>query len=635
MRASSLAPTRSDANADEPGGPRHASRGEHSPLAPQLSISERPVSKDYRSFAATAFGTVAFKMLEWLTPQGIEHISKTLSDVSHVEPAEKTDEQDTTTVHEAHLSPPRSKRRPSKAPRSDRGAKTANREREPAAPGRTSTQPSEPPAFPTHAPKHKRGSKGSLRAPPSPASNRRGSLDTLNVPPAKDDVKSTAKNAQLNSFHPDKRPRTSKIAPSIITRGVPEIPLKQAFFENVPCLSPPRAVDNVEDVDAAPRGQGDSENNVADVATSPAAGQSGVPPKPNISAAAAEDASWIDYPLPQSLRRLDVEVVDFICDTFQEDRTWEKHFFGPVVANETLPTPQDRKPRLVRRRLPECAVHPAQWKAFNEQTLFDVLSNPRALVQSFTRDGKLYDSQTLWYCMLRMTRVVPSLVLHSLWMAAKSLFVPPESLKGLGPQAGRLFDGRVEPLSNFDAGCVMSVCLHALVAAAPCVMDSKTLYEMSRIRSHGLVLAGSGSTGRQPASMCLEYEDVFSNDLALRLASRLLCAITARRCFADIVDCDSNVRDGGGSLDILGPLLGQLDLLSNEAARILEFTSAERLLHETRVPTLLLDWARAVLLRDWDGRPEFSSNGPFYGALSLMATLCKLSAMPHGWNGNG
>ena len=124
--------------------------------------------------------------------------------------------------------------------------------------------------------------------------------------------------------------------------------------------------------------------------------------------------------------------------------------------------------------------------------------------------------------------------------------------------------------------------------------------------------------------MCLEYEDVFSNELALRLARRLFCAITARRCFADIAECDLSLRDNGSDFDVLRPLLSQLDLLSNEPARVLDFTPAERLLHETRVPTLLLDWARAVLLREWDGRPEFSSDGPFHGALSLVATLCKI-----------
>ncbi|KAJ6438897.1 HECT domain-containingprotein [Purpureocillium lavendulum] len=572
--------------------PKHETKTQPPPTrsVPKLSISERPTTKDYRSFAATAFGTAAFKMLEWLTPQGIEHISRSLRDVCDEEAAGSTEGHDTTTVHEMHPTSPTTRRKPSEAPQPERDPSPTSRNRNRRTPSRTKLDGSE---SPRQAPKHKRGSKGALRAPSSPDSKRRGSLETKGMPAAKEEAKPTPKSAPLNSFHPDKRPRATRLAPNVIARGVPEIPLKPAFFENVPLLSPP-AVEEVKDLDAGSSGQDDVD----------------------------DDDDDDGYPLPQSLSRLDVELVDFICDTFHEDRTAEKQFFGPLVASEIHPSPQSRQRTLVRRRRPGQSIPRAQWKAFNEQTIFDVFSNPRSLVQSFTRNGKLYDSQTLWYCMLRMTRVAPSLVLHSLWMAAKSLFVPPESLKSVRSQTGRLFGpGNLDALSNFEAGCVMTVCLHALVAAAPCVADSKTLYEMSRIRSHGLVLAGSGATARQPSSMCLEYDDVFSNELALRLAKRLFCAITARRCFADIAQCDPALRDNGADFDVLRPLLSQLDLLSHEPARVLDFTPSERLLHETRVPTLLLDWARAVLLREWDGRPEFSSDGPFHGALSLMATL--------------
>ncbi|RYO75923.1 hypothetical protein DL763_010898 [Monosporascus cannonballus] len=46
------------------------------PSPTQVHISEKEVSKDYRSFAANVFGTVAFKMLEWLTPNTLEAIAE-------------------------------------------------------------------------------------------------------------------------------------------------------------------------------------------------------------------------------------------------------------------------------------------------------------------------------------------------------------------------------------------------------------------------------------------------------------------------------------------------------------------------------------------------------------------------------
>jgi len=74
-------------------------------------------------------------------------------------------------------------------------------------------------------------------------------------------------------------------------------------------------------------------------------------------------------------------------------------------------------------------------------------------------------------------------------------------------------------------------------------------------------------------------------------------------------------------VDILQSLVDQLDFLSTGSATILEFPQSERLLHETRVPTILLDWARTILLNEWDGRADFDMDGPFGGALSFIETL--------------
>ncbi|KJZ73774.1 hypothetical protein HIM_06892 [Hirsutella minnesotensis 3608] len=589
--------------------------------SPKLTVHERSVSKDYRSFAAATFGTVAFKMLEWLTPQGIELMSKELRDVA--QPGSSSpDTQVPSVTNESKENPTKDsplQHPPPQTPKSQDASKKSQRERErrPSATPATGAPPQ-----PKNATKTRRTSRGSFCAPSSPKSTRRASVDSRSAATTKDESKPPSRTATLNGFHLDKRSRTAKIAPSVIARAVPELPLKSAILETVPCLSPP-VVNDVKDSDQGSSDAGDGDSSLAGSILSPATTRIDVPIKEEIQDADSEqDSAQIDCLLPQSLRQLNVEVVDFICDVFQEDHTTEKLFHGPFPVGEPYPSPHGTRPRLARRHQHGQAISRKQWKAFNEQTIFDVLSNPQSLVRSFTTNGKLFDSHTLWYCMLRMTRVAPSLVMHSLWLAARSLFAPPESLKSVRTQARPLFGGNPETLCDFEAGCILSVCLHALVAAAPYVSDAKTLYEMSRVRSHGLVLSGSGIAARPPPSMCLEYDDVFSNELALRLARRLFCAITARQCFADIANCDIKKPDSREEgTNLLQPLIGQLDLLNSDPIRLLEFTPAERLLHETRVPTLLLDWARAVLLREWNGRAEFACDGPFYGALSLMATL--------------
>jgi hypothetical protein len=141
-----------------------------------------------------------------------------------------------------------------------------------------------------------------------------------------------------------------------------------------------------------------------------------------------------------------------------------------------------------------------------------------------------------------------------------------------------------------------------------------------------LSLPGSGAIARQPASLCLQYDDAFSNDLALRLARRLFAAVTTRRYFDDLNDINSD--DGHEQEpDVLSALFSQLDFLNVDAVYILNFSFADRALHEARVPTLLMDWARAVMLNDWDGRAEVPGDGPFGGALALIDSICKFTLL--------
>jgi len=103
----------------------------------------------------------------------------------------------------------------------------------------------------------------------------------------------------------------------------------------------------------------------------------------------------------------------------------------------------------------------------------------------------------------------------------------------------------------------------------------------------------------------------------MRLARRLFAAITVRYRF-DVMSEPADEEN-----DVLAPLFSQLDL-DTDAVYVLNFSVSERALHETRVPTLLLDWARAVIFHDWDGHPEVPRDGPCGGALVLTQEICKL-----------
>ena len=339
-----------------------------------------------------------------------------------------------------------------------------------------------------------------------------------------------------------------------------------------------------------------------------------------------------DVTLPQSLSHLSIEVIDLVCDILQTDDSDEEHFLQPRRIYEGLKRRQNNTIVLKRRSLPETSSgYPTslrvQWHFFIEQGFFDVLCKPDSLLRSFSNDDmRLFDTQTIWYLMLRMTRVAPSLVFDSLWNVAGTLFLPPEKLETISdwakePQSQKAVSNK--SVSNFEAAQVLSICLHALVAAIPLVTDPRQLANMSRIRSYGLTMLGRDASSLEPASLCLQYEDAFSDELAMRLARRLFAAIPTRRRYGELLELHNLRSDGKREPDILDTVLASLKFLDLGTPSILNFEDSERDFHEKRVPTLILDWARAVMLQDWEGTAEIPCDGSLGGALAMIAAICK------------
>ncbi|RKL49479.1 hypothetical protein BFJ72_g938 [Fusarium proliferatum] len=577
-------------------------------LVSQIRVIEAPMSKDHRSFAANLFGTVTFKMLEWLTPRSVAAMATKISNL------------DSAVDFDLPQGP------------ASLARTTAGSDIQSTAPEESDTTASTTVAVQPHAtdmnetsfiPKPPKPSNGSLSKSRknSASKHRRRSTDSNNTTKSGDKVKST-KASQVNSTLHEKsvRPRHNK---SLSGRGIPEVSLKPGFFENVTkpsaqSLSPasPSTLAHAE-----PFG----ESRPKDDANCGHLRINNSQRTKNLDTALPDISSHsLENILPQALSQLDVNLVDFICDIYEEDGTAQSVIASASDATHPYPRPVNQRKPLRRQSMSRTTRSRKQWQRFNDQTLFNVLMDPQVIVQSFTHDRKLYDSQTLWYCFHRLSRVACNLVFHSLWLAAGRLFVPPQDSRSHNSIKDN--DSRLQKhkgsLSDVDAGYLMSICMHALVAAAPAVQDSRTLYEMSRVRSNGLTLAGRSAMARQSSSRCLDYDDAFSNDLAIRLARRLFCAITARRHFSNKMDNAGPLNETeNNKVDILQPLVDQLDFLSTGSAAILEFPQSERLLHETRVPTVLLDWARTILLNEWDGRADFTMDGPFGGALSFIETL--------------
>jgi len=585
-----------------------------------VEITERPIGKkDYRSFAAAVFGTVAFKMVEWLAPSNIEFLkgnmetSQCSAQSSAKPPASLSSEEE-----DAQASVPRELSRDSAyvsvpAARQVNGCHGSY----PGVTAITSTPefsngfPSERPAVEprTRSPPPRRKSSAKIRT-------SSGSQPKVLVEPLVD----SADDIVFGS--PEKIPKAI-VRPSSTLR-----------CSSPPCSDIPSNINADGEASEPARSDSTEDEHVVETKHNEAASLGGVnigpvplPSNDTHPKVDLEPASELDSYLPQSLSRFNIETVNFLCDILQEDGTTERHMLEPPIVDKSLQRHRRRRRAWKRRRkgqVPYPQSLKYEWKLFAEQSIFNVLSDPRAVLESFTTGEGVLDSQAIWYCMFRLTRVAPRVVFDSLWIALEGLFAPPKSLQSPQSSTAKVFGTTQKSFSNAETAFLMAICFHALVAAAPLVTDSRQLFDISRLRSRGLLLSGSSGSTQQLSTLCLQYEDTFTDDLALRLARRLLMIIPTRRCFDELAELDLELLDSTRERDVLDILLSYVEPSTHSFMR---FTKSERSVHEKRVPILLLDWARAVMIQEWTGKPEVPGDGPFGGALMLITAMCKPSSL--------
>ncbi|RKF53078.1 putative hect-domain-containing protein [Golovinomyces cichoracearum] len=336
---------------------------------------------------------------------------------------------------------------------------------------------------------------------------------------------------------------------------------------------------------------------------------------------------------PQSMDTLTIETIELMCNVLQKDGTYEKHSLFPSIIGEEFKKRSVFHEEKVLRHNTSKGDHSypelvkQQWKSFIEQCFFDVLKKPKTLLRSFRHEQKkTFDSQTIWYLMLRMTRVSPSLVYDSLWHAAEVLFLPPPKFVGKydwGKDPLSRHPIRSNAISDGDAAEIFCICIHALIAALPPVEDPSKIIELSKIRSLGFTMLAKHLNSPEMVALCLQYEDAFSNELAVRLARRIFMAIPIRQKYSSL-GLRKIYDDEKQQPCILSKILSIMEVSNNiRSPLILEFSTSERETHEKRVPIVVLDWARAVMLKDWHGRAEVSRDGPFGGALATIAAIYK------------
>lgn len=597
----------------------------------QVRITEKSASKDYRSFAANVFGTVAFKMLEWLTPNNMQAMAEKVEAVRDPFSITVGSGSQATTSPLGDDSGGISPTSISSVPELEKTTTVSSPEVHRFAPGVSPRSEISGLHQRSHS-EHQQISNSNSAPQGAPPHHRRNSNTRIRTSSVSKSHAKTVPEPLIESIADE----TGPLSPSIHTtqsdkasKGLirpPSTIVRTALGDNddhtVPEAKTPEPESPNDHVDHFPQLDGASgEETLSSDETTRSFATTDEKQDTLATSDSVDSPSELDSYLPQSLSRLNLQAVNFICDVLQDDSTSERHFLEPPAIHGSIRRSSSRLRSWKRKRKSHHAYPQdlkVQWKLFAEQSIFNILSDPQALLDSFIDSNGMVDSQTLWYCMLRLTRVAPSLVFDSLWIALAGLFAPPKPLYSTRSPTSKMFPRPQKSFSNTEAAGLMSVCFHALVAAAPLVTDSRQLNDMSRIRAHGLSLTGGGAVAKPPVSLCLQYEDAFTDDMALRLARRLLRVIPTRRHFDELIELDLDPEDRLKEPDVLEILLSHLE---SSTQSILNFSKAERGLHEKRIPVLLLDWARAVMLHEWEGKPDVSGDGPFGGALSLIAAM--------------
>ncbi|KAI2633378.1 hypothetical protein GGS21DRAFT_132453 [Xylaria nigripes] len=579
-----------------------------------MQIIEKPIGrKDYRSFAAAVFGTVAFKMLEWLAPNNIEALSNNM-EASSSSPRSNAKSQASSPSDKVSDQPVA----PDVVSCDDPGQKTpaegANNDYNASYPGLAAVvNPSE-----LHsATSAERLSDETLTWSTQTRRKSNAKIRTSSgSQPPKVLIESITDSAEELRF--GAADRFPKATVRIPTHRSTSQPRSDDSAETIAdSRSPKSASCDSSTVDRLAQVDGVEDASSSGMDTGSISLQSEGSYNYNLQ----EHTSELDGYLPQSLSRLNLETVNFICDVLQEDVTTERHMLEPPTINEKFRRYAGRCKVWKRTRkspLPYSQNLRYEWKLFIEQSIFNVLSDPQALLESFTTLDGVVDSQAVWYCMLRLTRAAPHLVFDSLWIAISSLFAPPRSLQSSRSLTAKVFATTQKSFTNAETASLMCICSHALIAAAPLVTDTRQLLDMSRIRSRGLSLTGSAAVAEQRTLLYLQYEDAFTDDLGLRLARRLLRAIPTRRYFDEVLELDLDLVDSLREPDVLETFLSHIEPSMQSMVR---FSKSERTIHEKRVPILLLDWARTVMIHEWTGKPDVPGDGPFGGALMLIAAM--------------
>ena len=320
--------------------------------------------------------------------------------------------------------------------------------------------------------------------------------------------------------------------------------------------------------------------------------------------------------------------------------------------------------------------------AFGVQTLSYVLGNTASLLKSFlcraTREIDTnvmetrctINAEELLYQFRNLMEIDhhPRTVLPSLWIATGVLFNAP--LAHSHPRSSDLRAGMAllnarqnhsaadesgdrrneTSLDDTDAAHIVKIVLAALGATIP-KSEPETWLAVQKLRASGHVAPEVlAKTWDFPiVRSLLETMDAFEDEAALALMTRLVRAISARRCMSEMAKnkrCTGihHTAPDNANHDMINSILGFFTLneaTSTEAteasAKTTEFSPSRqggvndqyhRIPKDAQTvrcsfPAVTVEWLRSVLLKEWNGKAEVAKWGAVGGAIEMMSCFCK------------
>ena len=280
---------------------------------------------------------------------------------------------------------------------------------------------------------------------------------------------------------------------------------------------------------------------------------------------------------------------------------------------------------------------------FARQSIFYCLSNPDALMKCFgAGKGKskdfpdVYDMDPLTTdkAFRLMAWNWENTVLKSLWKGLEEVYkykvtsprqkqtasVASTLMPNKYPKGDAPTGARQHLLDDYTATYIIIVSMHALAAMLPRrgsylprehVREEEWL-AMRMARGRGLVTVDIG--------------DCFENELAERLMKRVVRALDYRIAQAarDLSDGEENPVERLLMQYLRKCVVVEMEALKSEECPEDTFgAKEERVIRNWSVAGCMLEWARTVLLKDWNGNEEVQNGSVTGGALKLIKLLCE------------